>query len=50
MYSGLNALRIVDATLEEILLKELQERTDRPFKKDKTIFDFEKEFKEQSDE
>lgn len=27
-------------------LKELQERTDRPFKKDKTIFDFEKEFKE----
>jgi 3'-phosphoadenosine 5'-phosphosulfate sulfotransferase (PAPS reductase)/FAD synthetase len=31
-------------------LKELQERTDRPFKKDKTIFDFEKEFKEQADE
>lgn len=31
-------------------LKELQERTDRPFKKDKTVFDFEKEFKEQSDE
>lgn len=31
-------------------LKELQERTDRPFKGDKTIFDFEKEFKEQSDE
>lgn len=25
-------------------LKELQERTDRPFRKDKTIFDFEKEF------
>ena len=31
-------------------LKELQTKTDRPFKKDKTIFDFEKEFKEQSDE
>ena len=31
-------------------LKKLQYRTDRPFKKDKTIFDFEKEFKEQSDE
>ena len=26
-------------------LKELQKRTDRPFKKDKTIFDFEEEFK-----
>ena len=30
-------------------LKELQEKTDRPFKGDKTIFDFETEFKEQSD-
>ena len=31
-------------------LKALQAKTDRPFKRDKTIFDFEKEFKEQSDE
>lgn len=31
-------------------LKLLQERTDRPFKGNKTVFDLEEEFKEQSDE
>ena len=44
-------LKVIDENTKlKELLKELQERTDRPFKKDKTIFDFEKEFKEQQDE